>query len=434
MAGLLARLFGRREQRDAGPGIGFDLGWWGGSPGIDRRPANALLAENLAAVTACVQLIAGTISALPVTVYRQTGSGRIEQPTHPVGRLITQGPNDRQSWPEWLEMTTSELLRYGNALSIIQHDARGAITGLVPIPWPCVRPVLLDASGERTTPRMAFDVIASWGWFVAMPGIMRRYLDTEVLILRDRSDDGFIGRSRISRSAEVIEGGLGLQTYQLEMWRNGISLSGVLQHPKTLSDPARKRLKTDFQEYRGAHRARRAILLEEGLTWQNVGVSPEDGEVLASRKFSVTEIGRLFNVPPMLLGDFEQTRTANAEFANTLFATYAVLPILRKVEAAFARSVFVDPAMQLDIDMSGLLRGDYAQRWTANVAAVNSGILLANEVRVAEGYAPIPGGDMLRLVPGAKQVPDGTEPPKKPNGKMPNGADGEPEPGEPLLP
>ncbi|HUB12644.1 MAG TPA: hypothetical protein VMB34_11850, partial [Acetobacteraceae bacterium] len=74
--------------------------------------------------------------------------------------LIAGGPNDRQSWVDWLEMQTSELLRYGNALSVIQSDGRGAVTGLVPIPWPCIRPVLLDASNERAAPRMAFDIIA----------------------------------------------------------------------------------------------------------------------------------------------------------------------------------------------------------------------------------------------------------------------------------
>ena len=403
---LLGRLFGRTETRDAGSGIGFDLGWWGGSPGIDRRP-NALLAENLSAVQGCINIISATIASLPATIYRRQGDARFEQPAHPISDLIAQGPNDRQTWPEWLEMAVSELLRYGNALSVVGTDARGTVTSLVPIPWPCIRPVLLDTN--RDAPRLAFDVIASWGWFVTTPGIMRRYLDTEVLFIKDRTDDGFIGRSRISRSSEVIHNGLGLQQHVLRTWENGTSPSGILTHPKSLSHPARTRLKADFEDrHKGVRNAQRTLLLEEGLEWKPISVSPVDAEVLASRKFQTEEIARIFGVPVVLLQDYENARLSNISVANTLFGQYCILPIIRKLEAAFARSIFTDPALQLDIDMSGLMRGDYSARWAANVSAVNSGILSANEVRISEGFAPVAGGELLRLVPGAKQVPDDT--------------------------
>ena len=63
---------------------------------------------------------------------------------------------------------------------------------------------------------------------------------------------------------------------------------------------------------------------------------------------------------------------------------------MRKIEAEFGRSVFSDPAYHLEIDLSGLVRGDYATRWTANVAAVTAGILTVDEVRAQESYGPRP--------------------------------------------
>jgi len=427
MAGLFSRILGRRaDRRDAGGGfgIGLDLAYWG-SAGIDRRPANAILAENLAAVAACVQVIAGTVSALPVSVYREQDGGRVALPGHPVSRLIRQ-PNVRQTWPEWLEMMLSDMLRYGNALSVVRSDARGAPVTLEPIPWPCIRPVLLEASGERDEPRMAFDVVASWGWFVAMPGMFRRYLDTEVLHLRDRSDDGFLGRSRITRSAEVFENATGLQQYSLQMWRNGAMPSGVLEHPKSMSDAARKRMKTEFEDYRSVDRARKTLLLEEGLQYKPLSVSPEDAEVLASRRFSVEEIARIYGVPPALIGDFSHMRIASSAVAASWFGQFTCLPIVRKIEAAFARSVFTDPAVQLDIDLSGLMRGDANTRWQNNVAAVSNGILSVNEIRLQEGYEPRPDGDVLRLIPGAKMT--------RPDGSTDAGNDEAAEPAGPLLP
>lgn len=411
--GIMARLLGREKRDNAGVTVADLAGWWSG-PGLDRGPTSAILAENLSAVAGCVNLISGAIASLPVTVYRRIGDARIEQPDHPVSRMIANGPNDHQTWCEWLEQTCADYLKYGNSLSIIQNDKRGVVTALIPIPWPAIRPGLLEANSTRLTPKIVFSIVASWGWFVSTPGVMQRYLSSEVLHIKDRSDDGFIGRSKISRSSEVIQGALGVQRHQLSQWENGTSLSGVLTHPKSLSDPARKRLAADFEEYRGVHNAKKAMLLEEGLDWKSISVSPEDAEVLASRRFSVIEIARLFSVPPILLSDWQETRLSNASVADSFFARYALLPLVRKIEATFAKSIFTDPALSLDIDLGGLQRGDYVQRWQANVAAVNGGVLLCNEVRVQEGYPPVAGGDVLRMVPGARAVTDTPAEPAEP--------------------
>jgi phage portal protein BeeE len=182
----------RTERRD-GFGFGSDLGWYGSYGATSYAPVNAVLAENIAAMSAAIQLISGTLASLPASVVRKENGGRVALPSHPVAKLTVQ-PNWRQSWFDWLLMTMSDCLRYGNALSVIETDGRGVVTGLSPIPWPAVRPLVLPSG------RMAFDIVASWGWFTATPGVLRRYLDTEVFLLRDRSDDGFIGRSRISRA------------------------------------------------------------------------------------------------------------------------------------------------------------------------------------------------------------------------------------------
>lgn len=67
-------------------------------------------------------------------------------------------------------------------------------------------------------------------------------------------------------------------------------------------------------------------------------------------------------------------------------------PWARKLEAEFSRSVFSDPAFHIEVDLSGLVRGNYATRWTANVAAVSAGVLTANEIRNQEGFGPLPAG------------------------------------------
>ncbi len=124
-----------------------------------------------------------------------------------------------------------------------------------------------------------------------------------------------------------------------------------------------------------------------------MSVSPEDAEVLASRQFSVTELCRLFGVPPPLVQDYSNNTFTNAATAELWFASRTLLPWANKLEAEFARSLFVDPSYSLEIDLSGLQRGDYQSRWAANVAAVTAGILTRDEVREQEGYQPMPADD-----------------------------------------
>ncbi len=373
----LARLWAPERRRGEAIGtVGFGLGSTGGNV------VNARMAENLSAVMACVGAISSTVATLPAFVYRQADAGRTEAPSHPVARLI-RAPNPRQTWPDWLEWTLAQALLHGNALSVIEHDGAGRVTALLPVPWQSVMVSLLP------TGRMAFDVvqfIAPWGG----TGQPRRYMDDEVFLLRDRSDDGFLGRSRLSRAPDVLGQAHALQEHMAAVWRNGATPSGVLSVPGRLSPEAAHRLANAWADaYAGAGNARKTVVLEEGATWGATFISPEDAEVLASRRFTVEELCRLFQVPPPIVQDYSHGTFTNTQQAALWFAQLTLTPWVRKIEAEFSRTVFGDGAeFHLEIDLSGLMRGDYSARWAAYAIAVDKGILTPDEVREAEGYNP----------------------------------------------
>lgn len=351
--------------------------------GTAAGPINSRFAENLATVTACVQAIASGIASLPPLVYATTPDGRIEAPNHPVARLVRQ-PNPRQTWPDFIEMMMSQVLLHGNGLAAIDLDGAGRPIGLNPIPWQCVSPVLLPSGA------LAFDVVLTaspWGG----TGQPRRYLASDVLHLKDRSDDGWLGRSRISRAPEVLAGALGLQEYSTSLWQNAATPSGALKLPGALGADTFERLRGQLRErHQGARNAKGVLILESGAEWQSLSVSPEDAEVLQSRRFSVEELARLFQVPPPLIQDYTRNTFSNASTAGLWFAQFSLAPWAIKIEAEFSRSVFGSGSpYELTLDMSGLTRGDYAARWTANVAAVQAGILTVDEVREAEGFNPL---------------------------------------------
>lgn len=374
------------EQRAA-----FTPGFASWSPAFSAN-VDPCLAENLSTVTACVNAVASGIASLPAYVYRVQGDGRVEAPQHPVSRLIRQ-PNAWQTWPDFIEMMMGQVLLFGNAIAVVEHDGSGRPTSLTPIPWQAVQLTLLP-SGQ-----LAYDVIAYRSPFGGT-GTPKRYLQAEVLHLRDRGDSPYIGRSRISRAPEVIGAASGLQTFSTAIWANAATPSGAIKLKGPLNPSEAKALRANLNEnVAGAWNAKKLLILDNAAEFQAISVSPEDAEVLASRKFSVEEICRLFQVPPPLVQDYEHNTFTNSAQASLWFSQFSLAPWIRKIEAAFQRSVFADPNYQLEIDMSGLTRGDYATRWAANVAAVGAGILSADEVREAEGYGPLAGAQPTATAP-----------------------------------
>lgn len=182
---------------------------------------------------------------------------------------------------------------------------------------------------------------------------------------------------------------LGLQVFAGSVWANSATPSGVLQTEQKMAAETLSRLRGLFDgRYVGPGNQAKVMILEQGLKWQAMAMSPEDAEVLASRRFTVEELCRLFQVPPPIVQDLSHGTFTNSREAGRWFAQFTLAPWVRKIEAEFARSVFTDPAFALEIDMSALLRGDAETRWASHKIAVEAGILTPDEVREIEGFNP----------------------------------------------
>jgi HK97 family phage portal protein len=382
--GILGRLLARAQSRvetRASTSDSFAAAF-GVVPTASGQMVNARVVENLSAVMACVGAISSAMASMNAYVYRRTQTGRVELPEHPVARLIRQ-PNRLQPWPDWIEFTLSQALLHGNSISVIEYAADGAPTALTPIPWGNVQVYQLPSG------RLAYDVVQGNGH--GGTGIPRRYLDGEVFHVRDRSEDGLVGRSRISRASEVLGSALALQEWSGAIWKNGATPSLVVPVPNGLSPEGKARMVAHWQrEHVGAHNGRKIYFADQGMDVKPISVSPEDAEVLASRRFTVEELCRLFQVPPPIAGDLSHGTFTNSREAGRWFAQFTLAPWARKLEAEFARSVFGPSSADcsLEIDLSGLMRGDAEARWQSHKIAVEAGILEPDEVREIEGWNP----------------------------------------------
>lgn len=364
-----------------------EVSWDALRGGVDIGTAivNPRMAENLSTVLACIGAISSAMASLPAYVYRKLPKGREIDEGHPLATLITSGPNQHQTWADWVEWVLASVLLRGNALAEIVTDTRGAVIELRPIPWEWCSVQLLPNG------RLVYDVVEMTAVYGGT-GQPRRLLQDEVFHLRDRSDDGLLGRSRLQRAAAVVQAGLSIQDFANALYRNGINPSGALQMDAKLGDEQRKQLGAAFRDaFAGPTKAAKALVLDQGMKWNQISISPEDAEFLASRRFTVEELARLFNVPPPMAGDLSHGTFANVETLVRFFATNTLTPWVKKIESEFTRSVFSAANRSthtLELDLSGLLRGDPAQRWAAWKIAVDSKILDTDEVRAEEGWNP----------------------------------------------
>lgn len=374
------------ETRDADPswqslaGLHGDLG-----AVIDGRALlTARVAESLAAYSACIAAISGALASFPVYVFKKQQSGRKADEHHPLAVLIAEGPNPYQSFPEFVEMLVAETLAHGNGLAEIVSDRRsGKISALKIIPWRQVTPVLLQSG------RLAFDV-TSVNALYGGTGKTRRLLDTEVLHLKDRSDDGLIGRSRLSRSGSSVRSGIAQEHYGAHIYENQAAPSGMLSLKSGTTQENLENLINQLDEkWAGARNAGKLAVINGEVTFLPMNITPENLEMLAARRFTVEEIARLFQVPPPIIGDYTHNTFTNSQSAGRWFGQFTLMPWVRKLEEAFRRALFSEEERaryEIEFDMTALLRSDPEARWQAHEIAVRNDILTKNEVREIEGW------------------------------------------------
>lgn len=376
MINRLASFAGFERRSDTSP---LDPSWQAQAPMTGYYSGlSARAAENLSTVLACTNAIATALAYVPARVYRIDGGGnRLEVETHPLARLVRGGVNPSMTWPDFMEHWIASTLLTGNGLAEITRSGNGQISGLRWHPWSNV------TVSELQSGRLRYDVSDGKGrsW---------RLLEGEVLHLRDRTDDAKIGRSRLSRAADTVAGVQVANQHARKFLENGASPSGVIKTPGTLTAEQRAMMRQQMSErYEGAGNAGRLLLMDGGLEWQSVQISPEDAELLETRKFGVIELCRLFQVPPPIVQAYENNTFTNAAQAGLWFATFCLSPWARKIEAELARSLFpTGSGYEAELDLSGFLRGDPETRWAAHKIALETGVLDPDEVRQIEGWNP----------------------------------------------
>lgn len=344
-------------------------------------------------IAAAIRILAEDIAKLPIRLYKTRASrGRTEVRDHPVARLLAIKPNRWMTPFDFKACMVSQYALNGNAVALINRDAGGRPTALVPIETP--RVALWEADGEL------------WYHVSFSSDIHRVEYNTtgalfppaDVLHIKwPISWQGLWGYSPVMMARETIANAITLDRYAGNLYANYADVGGVLKHPGRLGDEALARLRKQWESrYAGNANKGRTAILEEGMSFEKMSMTAQDAEFVLNRKFSVEEVARIYRIPPHKLMDLTRTIQSNIEEQSKSYIDDTLGPIIYNFEDAYTDKLLMarEPTyLDIEHDVSAFVRGRPAERWDYHIKAILHGVMTPNEVRIIEGMDPATGGD-----------------------------------------
>lgn len=357
-----------------------------------RAGITADRAMRVAAVFACVRLIAGAIASLPLNVYERTKEGGRSQADHPYWWLLNEQPSPIWTSALAWENALTSMLLWGDAYFFIRRNRlTNEIAELRPMPYHCTQV-------ERKNGRLTY--------YFDDDGVRFGADQSDVLHLPGFGFNGLHGMSVISYAASsAASGAASADDHSAKFFESGTMAKHALTVPGKMDPTAVANTRDEWQnQYGGNRNAYRPIILQNGATLQELSMSAVDSQLLESRQYQVEDIARAFGVAPVLIGSSNGTSnfgTGVKELSRGLSAytlNRYLAPIAQECNRKFwpTREKFF-----VEHDTEAYLQSDPAER--ANIArgalggAQGAGYKTVNEVRREQKLPPVAGGDTLYM-------------------------------------
>jgi len=373
----------------------FDMTLHPSKTGISVNESSALTST---AVWACVRILSETLATLPLILYKRLPRGKERAIDHSLYRLLHDRPNPEMTSVTFREALMAHLVTWGNCYAEIEFETdRLTVKNL----WP-LRPDKMQVERNRETNEIIYKYsLPRAGGQVVLPAY-------RVWHIPGLGFDGLIGYSPISLAREAIGLSLATEEFGARFYSGGATPGGVLQYPKQMTKEAKENLRKSWNEqHSGLSNQHRIAILEEGMTFNKIGIPLNDAQFLETRKFQINEIARFFNVPPHMIGDLDRATFSNIEEQALEFVVYTMRPWLVRWEQSIKLKLLNEKEQDhfAEFLVDGLLRGNIEARYRAYATGRQWGWLSANDVRETENQNPLPGkeGDIylnpLNMVP-----------------------------------
>lgn len=361
------------------------------------KPVTERTAMQMTAVYSCVRILSETVAELPLHFYKYTNDGGKEKATdHPLYFLLHDEPNPEMTSFVFRETLMTHLLLWGNAYAQIIRNGKGEVVALYPL-MPNRMSVDRNEKGQ-----LYYTYSTSKDDAPTMNGSTVILKQTDVLHIPGLGFDGLVGYSPIAMAKNAIGMAIACEEYGAKFFANGATPGGILEHPGTVKDPGKVR-ESWTSAFGGSSNSNKVAVLEEGMKYTPISISPEQAQFLETRKFQINEIARIFRVPPHMVGDLEKSSFSNIEQQSLEFVKYTLDPWVCRWEQAMIRALLSSEEKKeyfIKFNVDGLLRGDYQSRMNGYATARQNGWMSANDIRELENLDRIPvtdGGDLYLI-------------------------------------
>lgn len=351
------------------------------------------LAMKVAAVFASVRIISGGYANLPMVVTTEDADGNktLAPSRSPMVRLLKKRPcSFMRAW-NWRRMGTMHVLLRGNFYALKVRGVNGHVLELIPL------------HPDRVEVEQLKDLSLVFHYIRPTDGKRITYKADEILHLYNMTFDGVNGVTPLKYAREVIGGQLSMSQHQARVLKHGARVAGVFSTDKKLGDEGRDRLRAGIEEYRQSGVSEgRDLVLEDGLTYNRMGMTNEDLEFIEMKKLSATEIFMMFGIPPHMASVVDKTTSwgTGIEEQNKGFLAYTLNDYVQMWEEGINCDV-IHPESNMSVahDLKTLTRGTAKDRADFYSKMLQSRVYNPNEVRKEEGMNPYPGGEEFLPTP-----------------------------------
>lgn len=343
----------------------------------------AKTAMGIAAVNAAVRLVSENTGMLPFPVYRRLEENgreiKIKDRTHPLWNVLNRQANVQMSAQEFRETMVSHMLLYRHGFAFINR-VQGRVQELIPI-----HPNRVTVTENRDM-SLAYAVNLSDGTVLNLD-------QTSVFHVMDFSPEGLNGKSRVFECREALGLTKAAENYGASFFANGGTPLGVLSTKENVKPDDIKKIRTSWNESGSGTK-----VVDNGFEFKAISTNASEAQMIETRKFQITEIARIFRIPPHKLGDLERATFSNIDAQEIDFQQNTMMPWYRRIELAVENQLMDADDREthfVKIDNRAMLRGDQRARAEYYQRMRVSKIMTANECRDLEDMNPIEGGDVL---------------------------------------
>lgn len=337
---------------------------------------------RLSAVYSAVNQISNSCALLPIIIYKQVGDRKVAY-NHHVGNLLNKRPNEHMTHFNFFKMMLECVMLKGEAFAYIERDERLKVVSIT----------YIDPDNvvvQKTKEGLKYIVT---GFSKAIDAVNMIHLYQHIDVNTHR------GISVIKYASMTLANASDAEKHSSNFFKSGANLSGILKSSAPMSAEQKKQAREAWTSAftNTSNGSVSVAILPQGLDYQPISISPEDAQLLDSRKYEVIEIARFFNISPVKLFDLTHSSYNSLEHTQLSYMQDTIYPYIQMMVDEFNSKLFTpseQEELSLEFDFSSLLETDKNSQANYYKTLMVNGIMSLNEVRERLDLPRVENGDV----------------------------------------